>query len=252
MTSKGLQDKVQQDKIQADQEEERIRALAGNQPKYSPENVPPMDNSPLRGKTVCFLGSSVTYGAASLGISMAEYLERRLGVRVIKEAVSGTTLVDNGEDSYWERLKRNISPSEPISLLILQLSTNDATRKLPLGQVSDGWEEKDFDTSTVTGAVEAVLCYVRTVWHCPVMIYTECRYESKAYAAMVERLPSLVKKWGIGVIDLWHDRGFNDLSPEKRSLYMADAIHPTKAGYQEWWTPEMEKQILRFWNHHIS
>ena len=30
----------------------------------------------------------------------------------------------------------------------------------------------------------------------------------------------------------------NDLSPEQRARYMADAIHPTRAGYEEWWLPK--------------
>ena len=30
----------------------------------------------------------------------------------------------------------------------------------------------------------------------------------------------------------------------KKDLYMADRIHPTKAGYRDWWGPEIERQIL--------
>lgn len=52
-----------------------------------------------------FLGSSVTYGAASQGVSFADFIARRNGCEAIKEAVSGTTLVDNGSDSYVSRLK---------------------------------------------------------------------------------------------------------------------------------------------------
>ena len=29
----------------------------------------------------------------------------------------------------------------------------------------------------------------------------------------------------------------------QRELYMADLIHPTKAGYREWWTPVFEKAL---------
>ena len=63
------------------------------------------------------------------------------------------------------------------------------------------------------------------------------------YAAMVELLHTIQKKWDIAVIDLWSDTDFNAITPEQRELYLADAIHPTKAGYLEWWTPYMENGL---------
>ncbi|MBE6679988.1 MAG: SGNH/GDSL hydrolase family protein, partial [Ruminococcaceae bacterium] len=60
----------------------------------------------LKGKNIFFLGSSVTYGSASGGISFAEMLAKQYEFNYIKEAVSGTTLVDIGENSYVSRLKK--------------------------------------------------------------------------------------------------------------------------------------------------
>lgn len=45
------------------------------------------------------------------------------------------------------------------------------------------------------------------------------------------------------MIDMWNDAGFNALTSEQRELYLADAIHPTNAGYLQWWTPYMENVI---------
>ena len=61
--------------------------------------------SPLQGKTIIFLGSSVTEGSAADGESFVEILAQRDGIIPIKEAVSGTTLVDQDETSYIARLK---------------------------------------------------------------------------------------------------------------------------------------------------
>jgi hypothetical protein len=73
-------------------------------------------DSPLNGKTVLFLGSSVTYGSAAEGQSFVELFETLDGVNAIKEAKSGTTLADMNSplapdpydegDSYIRRLKR--------------------------------------------------------------------------------------------------------------------------------------------------
>ena len=81
----------------------------------------------MAGKHLIFLGSSVTYGSASGGVSFADFISRRNGCAITKEAVSGTTLVDEGEDSYISRLKK-LDKSIPADLFICQLSTNDATQ----------------------------------------------------------------------------------------------------------------------------
>ena len=64
-----------------------------------------------------------------------EYLAARDGIVYVKEAVSGTTLVDNGETSYIARMKANI-PDQKADLFICQLSTNDATTGQPMGEIS--------------------------------------------------------------------------------------------------------------------
>jgi lysophospholipase L1-like esterase len=81
------------------------------------------------GKKIVFLGSSVTYGSAAGGVSFADIICERNGYEMIKEAVSGTTLVDEDGSSYVSRLKR--IEEENVDLFICQLSTNDATKGYP-------------------------------------------------------------------------------------------------------------------------
>ena len=47
------------------------------------------------------------------------------------------------------------------------------------------------------------------------------------------------------MVDLWTE--LPEITEEQRKLYMADAIHPTRAGYLEWWMPVMEKDIIEIW-----
>lgn len=221
----------------------KTAGLPGNAEQYDLANVQKRAGSPLEGKHILFLGSSVTYGAASQGVSFADYIAARNGCTITKEAVSGTTLVDSGVESYIARLKK-MDQSAAADLFVCQLSTNDATQKKPLGRVSDSFDKDAYDTSTVAGAIEYIISYAKDTWGCSVMFYTNPRYDSQEYAAMVELLQEIREKWGIAVIDMWNDGGFNEITPEQRSLYMADSIHPTKAGYLEWWTPYMEKVIF--------
>ena len=78
------------------------------------------------------------------------------------------------------------------------------------------------------------------------VFYTNARYDSDAYPAMVSRLYEIAEKEDVGVLDLWSDDAFNSISEEQRALYMKDKIHPYKAGYRDWWGPELEKQLLAY------
>ncbi len=235
-------------------EEKKRSAAPGNASMYDLEHVRVNEQSPLRGRRILFLGSSVTFGAAAEGQSVVELFGKADGVDVVKEAKSGTTLVDQTSvlariafgdgDSYVKRLKSlDVSPAP--DCVVCQLSTNDATMKLPLGEIGEGFEAGSFDTKTVTGAMEYIIAYCRDRWNCPVVFYTGSYYESEAYSAMVDRLHELKDKWKIGVIDLYRDEAFNDIPEEDYALYMFDPIHPTKAGYIEWWMPKMEEDLIR-------
>lgn len=223
----------------------RMNDLPGNRAEYDFSQIAPMENSPLEGKQIAILGSSVAYGEASEGYAVGEYLCARLGCELSKETVSGTTLVAGKENSYVSRL-HNLDPEAKFDLFICQLSTNDATMHKPLGDISDSMSLEDFDTSTITGAMEYIICYAQETWDCPVVFFTGSRYDSEAYDEMVERLLELQEKWGIGVLDLWSSDEFNDIPDEQQAIYMNDGIHPTKAGYRDWWGPEQERQLLEF------
>lgn len=222
--------------------------LPGNAEKFHPENIQPHTESPLKGKTIIYLGSSVTYGSDSIGASFVEYIDRLDGTTSVKEAVSGTTLVtkdDASGSSYIPRMK-TINPDIPADAFICQLSTNDAARHMPLGTISEGFELTDFDTETVAGAIEYIIAYAEKTWHCPVLFYTGTRFDCEEYGEMVKLLLGIQKKWKIGVIDLWNDKALHAISEKDYNLYTSNPIHPTQAGYLLWWTPAMEIYLYEF------
>ncbi len=207
----------------------RMKFLKGNSETYSVENVSALEESPLDGKHIAFLGSSVTFGSASGEESFVEFVAKRNNCTYEKYAVSGTTLVDNGENSYIARLK-TIDKTAQFDLFICQLSTNDAA--------------KGYSAEMVKNAIENIIDYVSETFSCPIVFYTNCYYENAHYAEMVELVKALEAEYPcLSVIDLYSDADFNDLTDADRKLYMADKIHPTKAGYLEWWTPEIEKHL---------
>lgn len=216
----------------------------GNYGEYDLKNTEALQSSPLKGKTIIFLGSSVTYGYGSMGVSFADFLEVTDGITAIKEAVSGTTLADVKSNSYVSRMK-TIDKNIKADAFVCQLSTNDATKEMPLGEISDSFDTNDFDTLTVAGAIEHIIAYAKETWNCPIVFYTQAKYDSEYYGKMVELLLEIQKKWNINVIDFWNDAQINSITEEEKQLYLVDHIHPTKAGYKVWWLPKIQESLYK-------
>lgn len=218
----------------------------GNSHEYDLKNVAVLsEETPLHGKVIFCLGSSVTYGMASRRVSFADYIAKRNGCTMIKAAISASTLADTGPISYIKRLRRHPMRKKPVDCFLCQLSTNDATFLQRLGKISDSFDIDDFDTKTTIGGIEYIIAYVKKTWDCPIVFLTGTRYDNPRYHRMVNQLLELEEKWDITVIDLWHNRKMNRISDEEYKLYMSDGVHPTQAGYLNWWTPVIEEGLYR-------
>ena len=221
------------------------------------EEADPSD--PLSGLQIAWLGSSVTYGQAAAGYSMADQIaDNHRAAFAWKYAISGTTLADAATEhsmpsdgdgmngSYVSRVKQ-VDKKQHFDLFIVQLSTNDATAGIPMGKISADTKLESQDVKTVIGAMEYIIAYIRKTWNCPVMFFTGTRFDSKQYKEMVNILLQLKEKWNIGVIDLWDNEEMNRIDRELYLTYMReDGIHPLREGYVKWWTPEFEKGIREY------
>ena len=140
--------------------------LIGNRDEYSVANTEELADSALRGKTIYWLGSSVTVGASAGGESMSDFIAKKYGAVCIKEAVSGTTLADVNGESYVERLDAYLaSPdrAEQVDAFVCQLSTNDKGFPDHFGTVTgdDVRDASAFDRTTTFGAMEYIIASSR-------------------------------------------------------------------------------------------
>ncbi len=178
----------------------------------------------IKNKSIFFLGSSVTYGDG--GVSFAEMMGEEYGCNVIKEAVSGTTLADIGENSYVSRLKK-VPTDQKFDLCICQISTNDS------------WQKVDFQKTKEAGYF--IIDYVKKNFNCPVAFYSGTYFDSEGYKETVQWFVDNKESLGIYLLDLFFDEEFNDITDEQRREYMKDHVHPTVKGYREWWLPRFKE-----------
>ena len=224
-------------------------AVAGNAEQYSVANTETVADSPVKGNVYYWLGSSVTFGASSEEESMVDFFAKKYDCTCIKEAVSGTTLNGANTASYVARFTRYLESEQRASHLdgfICQLSTNDTKNPDGFGIVMPDFitDSEAFDTNTTCGSIEYIIAKAHETWDCPVYFYINPRYKNPAYDTMVETMLRIAEKWDVKLIDLYHDEAFNAVSEEDYRLYMADPVHPTKAGYRDWWLPKFAEVIL--------
>lgn len=210
------------------------------------EEADPSD--PLSGLTILWVGSSVTYGAQAGGhYSMVDAIQDNHPATICeKYAISATTLVNQSEESYVARLKLIPKDKTP-DLIVVQLSTNDATTNKPFGEIAEGFEMDSFDDTTIAGAIETIIAYAKETFNCPVVFYTGSYCEKEHYSEMVQLLLDIQAKWGIGVVDMFNNEEMTAIyGTDQYNLYMHDEVHPYRLGYVEWWTPVFEKDLADF------
>jgi len=230
----------------------------GNSDQYNPENVAPVENSPIEGKKTLWLGSSVFLGFGSGNTSPALFVDAKYGTTSVIETKGGTMLANNGDGSYVPRLKNHDATTDPeIDLVVVQLSTNDSKAQTEVGEVSEGFE--NFDITTTIGALEEIIDYSKKTWGANTLVIGGSEFQDEMtfsggqyatiYLDMIEKCHVLDEKWGdqFTFLDLWHNEEMYvgiEAGDDLWRQYMSDAIHPTKKGYLEWWGPYVEEAVV--------
>ncbi len=196
----------------------------------------------LKGRTVYYLGSSVTrgHGGDAEGVSFAEYLAEKYKLLYEKQAVSGTTLaVRKGcADSYVERADLFSFRTPPLAVII-QLSTNDFS----VG-TARGTTENDLYFS-VTEAIKTLVGKIRSKCpDVPIAFYV-CPLDGKltiygSYMSYARnQLTALSAQLNFDVIDLTKNTKI-DMARHMQS----DGLHPTADGYKEVFCPQIARYLI--------
>ena len=247
-----------------------------NHSDFFVDKVQRVKDSPLAGKTIYWLGSSVTYGANSGGEAMAEFLAAKTGAVCKKDAVSGTTIFDDnltentGAKSYTRRLTNStqFDKAAQVDAFICQISTNDAinSRLSKRGVITDDsvMEKEMFNRKTTLGGVEYIISYVYETWDCPIYFYSGSYFGDNGsgeartngdpsgtnYAKLIDDVKAVVAKWQdlgveVDVIDMFNDKDFNSAVSDKYYKWCTnDPIHRKRAGYLNWWMPYFEQYLI--------
>lgn len=202
------------------------------------------NNNKLKGKNIVFLGASITEGSKVDHHSFVEPLAETLGFDYLKASLAGSTMATVQETSYIYRLCEQLSKSYRGDLIVIQLSTNDIYKNIPMGKIEPGFDLNDFNTDTILGAVEFMIAYAKQTWSMNIAFYIVPNYENQQYASLIQSLYQLQSKWSFYILDPRKALSKEHIEPILYKSYMADSMHPNASGYELWWKPWFENQLL--------
>lgn len=146
----------------------------GNASRYDLEHFSVLGDNELKGRTVLFLGSSITYGSATGGLSFPDYIAKRNQLNYVdsdiehtmKQAVPGKTMACIGDGlSYVERISR-LDQYDHADVFLCQLSVNDANHVQILGEStgSENVVSEASEAKTVGQAIDYIIDHAHKQW----------------------------------------------------------------------------------------
>ena len=217
---------------------------------------------PLYGKKLACAGDSITIGTYSVpGNTYVDMIARAHNMTIDNQAIWGSVFptgkVDGGGNPKGSIYSQIASMAVDADAVIISGGINDAdyySDSTYWGTITDDYTSA-LDTTTFCGALEAVCKDALDKWKGkPILFVFEHRMTIKynsVYGTHFEdtQLPlmySILNKWGIPFVDLFHDAPSIKFVPNYISEFSFDAqgVHPNIAGYRHIYVPLVDSKII--------
>lgn len=195
----------------------------------------------LKGKTINFMGDSITYGyIPNDGGQMEKPYPQQVGEILECTAnnygISGSTLSTTSNGMVSRVAKMDINAD----LNVLFGGTNDVAHNVTLGDISST------SNTTIYGALNNIADVFVTNFSCPAIFCTPLkRDESVDLIKLRQAIIDVANKYNFGIIDLYNDAPlFNPNITSIDTTYCGDKLHPNQKYITEIFSPFMARQIL--------
>lgn len=240
-----------------------IRHIAGG---GSVTPIPPTTGTALDGKTIVFVGDSITAGfVQEQGLpnygqrnGYVEMLQKKYPKAVFKNlAVGGATVGHyEGEPTpcVAEQINNAIRQYPNADYIIVQGGVNDTwlSSKVPLGEISSGYAAS-LNEGTFCGALESIFKKAQTQWIGKKIgfLTTHKIPSAPSLGNYMDKAKEICKKWSVPYLDLHNLSTLNYAIAEVKSNLSyktadhpnGDGTHPNVKGY-EVLTPKIENWLL--------
>ena len=202
--------------------------------------------SPLKGKTMLFMGDSITYGSGDAvspfrtGRAWAGRIADLTGAITTNAAVGGAKVSYQRGDDNWVYSQYEPHKETKFDIIVMHGGVNDARYDRTVGTLSEGKDEatlKKNQTSYV-GGLEWIFYMVSTT-NTDAKLYFIANHRldghskgsARDMSAYFDAAKQACEKWGVIFIDLYNNKELNDKLETKTTKYLPDTLHLNAAGY---------------------
>lgn len=211
-----------------------------------PELPPVNKDSVLYGKSVLFVGDSITEAICEVNIpalATAAGWPGRIGMAnnmlFVNKGLSGASISNvRGTNTVLAQLQS--MKNRDFDLLIMHGGVNDAWDEAPVGQMTalDNFDGTTFDQSTFAGGLEYLFWYAKTYYPDAVKGYIiNFRLPGSSIGKLSDMSEyfsvarQICDKWEIPYLDMYANDELNDRMKATTRYALGDYIHPNDRGY---------------------
>ncbi len=193
----------------------------------------------LSGKSALFVGDSISVGNSDCAMAYAwgGRIGRKYGMDWVNNSQGGITLARNDSNSVLTKIEAPQIQEKNFDYVIMEGGVNDALKKVSVGEISSSYDKKDFDTTTMAGALEYAFATVTERWpeaHIGFIVTFQTTWIGKSGTSPYYNVVrTICQKWNVPYLDLNGEtvKGVLKVGDETDS-YLADGIHPNADGYE--------------------
>lgn len=200
----------------------------------------------LKGRAGLFAGDSINHGLSSRDEMANTFKDGKGGWAARVERDTGLVATNVGESGYhFTDVASNYGPindllkfnmTKDFDYVILQGGVNDAPKKVPLGEISDSFDLKSFNTSTFAGGFERTL-YNAVKYHgdtaaIAFIVTFKIPKNGTSVEAYYDIAKKICDKWGVSYLDLYNNEKLNADLKYDTFEHTNDGVHPDASGYE--------------------
>lgn len=203
--------------------------------------------NPLFNKKVLWNGDSIMAGAG-YGGGFAKIISERNDMFSTNYAVGGATITaetqnNAGINRHW--ISRDVdNMAIDADYIILNGGVNDGSLGLPMGVITDGYDDI-YDDTTFCGAFESLINKLYEKYPDKKIGFVQVHKMSESQSVYVPKTIEILKKWGVPYIDLYTQVPPLGYITNLKNNYTnnADGWHPNELGYRAFYVDKIESWL---------
>ena len=198
------------------------------------------DQSNLSNKKALFIGDSITYGWDNAGGENGGWvtrIQKLSGMQCVNAGVQGARISHTRTDK--EPIVNQLSTSGDYDMIVMHGGVNDVRGDIQKGKITEDGKT-NYRLTSFGGALEDMFSKAKNLYPEADLFFilnfrldgdqAKMGYQADMgeYFALAEQI---CEKWGVTVIDLYHNAELNEKLECTTTKYLYDMLHPNAAGY---------------------